>query len=485
MRENKREEGDAGKQREEQRYKTKQICENSCLLEDEKFPSMENVLKFTENIEFPIPRSFLESIDRDPSGYHDFMATKEYDFVLRMINGSGLSKHFTEDLIKQSAFTGLKINFEVINFFVIIKNQPYWSKMDYFRRVPPDSITGERVQNYFRVDYDASKTHNIVWAKLADVLLPAEAAWSDSSQAKAIDPKGNDITILQVGVTGDATHVIFLLIDRNKKTVQYFDSYMTGIDLIYKQLKRMLTGYEFTDPITEGCPRGLQGTKNPTMMDVYCRTWVLFVEYLYLMNYGKPLQEFLGYLLTVQGHALDILLAFSYYLYETYKDEIVEQNKNYGSKLSRIAGAKEYFTKALDELAPEDYKEYMRFLVSVGDMIEEVYSSAIAVESKYLENTLAFEVGRGIQGLYDEEVLYMKNTYVNFRDNFESELFVETFDLDTSLNKWKKLEKSLPPYMKKLLKIPASISIEQSGETCVYSNITIQPRMEIYFLHAK
>jgi hypothetical protein len=54
-------------------YSTKQICENSCITEEEKYPSMENLLRFTENINFPVSKEFLLQIDADPTEYHQFL----------------------------------------------------------------------------------------------------------------------------------------------------------------------------------------------------------------------------------------------------------------------------------------------------------------------------------------------------------------------------------------------------------------------------
>lgn len=48
-------------------------CETSCLTPNEKITSIDLIRKFTSHLHFPVPDAFLLEIEKDPSGFFQFL----------------------------------------------------------------------------------------------------------------------------------------------------------------------------------------------------------------------------------------------------------------------------------------------------------------------------------------------------------------------------------------------------------------------------
>jgi hypothetical protein len=424
-------------------YNTKQICENSCLTEEEKYPSVENVLKFTENINFSIPKDFLLSIDQNPNEYHKFIQDNMYDLVSDMINFNGLREQVSNDIIELASKKGIKINVERMEFSVVRSGGKYNGKllnrMLKILKENPDSELFHQYKTYLDYEYKSGEEFNIVWPNIAkDIGLKDEIIFAEYQNI--IKPLGFDMTLINVGINGDFNHATFLLIDHKNMKAMYFDSNINMIKPVYDKLKNMLQEYVFTNPLAEGCPIGLQGAENKDMSDKYCQTWSLFVQHLYIMNYGKPIQEFLGYLLTIQKHALDILFVYSFYLYTKYKNSIIGTEKVtifmvLESEINVITIHKKMLRKLLQTTLNEGMRDYIFFLMGLSDVLIQIFSDIL---DKKTHETLAIsEKLVPFIDLYGKECKNIKNIILKG----------ENLNFNQQIMKWEDLQKTIPQYL--------------------------------------
>ncbi len=364
-------------------FRTKQICENSCLREDEKFPSVENIIKFTSNINFPIPKAFLLEIDRDPSSYHKFMNGGWYDLVKLMINQGNLDEFIARSITNVN---GMSINHGTVSFGVLVSDKKYDNKFikklgALLEEAEKGNVTETYMlySTYYR-QYNPNDEFNVAWPLIAANLQPAQASSYDSSfwrNARQLIGKA-DLTLLQVNIRLDFSHATFLLLDNKNKKAQYFDSNILVIDPLYKELRTLFPEYDFTSPVHENCPIGLQGASHG---DSYCQTWSVFVQHLYILNYGKPLQEFLGYLLSIGPYAKDIMFAYSFYLYTSYKDTVLDLDPKYSDTIESAINLMHGLSRKLRydvRNSSGNIREYSLFLMGINKALKKVLAGIVS-----------------------------------------------------------------------------------------------------------
>jgi hypothetical protein len=433
-------------------YKTKQICENSCLAEEEKYPSVENILKFTQNINFPIPRDFLLQIEADPAEYHKFMASGTYDLVSDMINFAGLREQVSQD-IANTYQDKYKINVERLECYVLKMGRKYNTKLlDKALMVlkdPSDPMYhaySAYLHGGYPDSYNFHQEFNEAWPNIAkDIGLISDAPLFPERE-KLVHPPGYDMTLVNIGMAGDFKHATFLLLDHKTMKASYFDSNLEVISPVYNRLQHMFREYDFSHPTFEGCPIGLQGAENKDMIDAYCQTWSLFAQHLYLANHGKPVQEFLGYLLSIQKYALDILFAYSFYLFTSYKNSTIgRENSNNificESQVRNIENMKKMLRGLLPLTTDETYRNYIFFLMGIGRTLIKIFADIL---NPHTYKTIP--LGRQMISLSD--MLGEESTQV-FKA-MKGEIILDP--LQDCIKKWEDVEQSLPEYLREYMK---------------------------------
>jgi hypothetical protein len=409
-------------------YKTKPICENSCLTEDEQYPSVENILKFTKNINFPVPRDFLLQIERDPTEYHKFMDIHEYDAVMVLINHYNLDREVLKDIIMES---GLNINVMSLNFCVLQRGKRVDKK--FFKKVKDASNVPDRTplqQNY--VDYFSNEyrgKYNVTPPVIGKDLI-RQYNFSIPSELDTFA----DMTVVIISSYGDNNHSTFLLLDNKTKRAQYFDSNITTIAPLYNKLKSIFNQYDLSNPFHESCPIGLQGSGNE--IDNYCQTWSIFTQYLYITNHDKPLQEFLGYLLSIGKYAVEILFAYSFYIYTKYKNILVRGVepvivRRIQTNIEAMEVCRRNLRKLLKLYSNDEIREYIYLLMKICNvqlkaMLDRINDSTYSA----ISDTLPIEI---LKQPTIEEIDYLFTLYNEGG----------MFDSDQKIQMWQQIMNSL------------------------------------------
>jgi hypothetical protein len=306
----------------ERTYRSKLACESGCLRPGEKIPTIANILKFTQNLRFPIPRKFLEQIDKDPFEFGLFLDQRLFNFIRDVINKYRMERMMMEDVVKQQ---NIAADIYYITLPVVVRGQGYYSRLETSARaISYDDELKRQVQVFLAETYVPEE-------RLLPLnfipLIGVEKPWYEIRQVYTrSDTTPARYALYEVHLSLDGAHVTFLLLDRETKKGVYFDSNIIVTHSVYTWLKDKFPDYELNTPQGENCPLSLQSSAiHPEFgQDLYCQTWNIFLQHLFLLNLDKTVEERLSYMFALGPKAKEILMLYSFYIYKTYRKFIYQ-----------------------------------------------------------------------------------------------------------------------------------------------------------------